>query len=110
MEKMGRYCKAYPIARFREYANWSEDAANTRKERKQVDGNETEVNRELTDDSFLYLQEDYTVTDGIYTGKNVIFQTITPEWVNFCKNNLKFEIPDYLSEGLKSDSEAASQS
>src|SRR5204863_2716980 len=66
MRKMGRYCKAYPIQRFQEFSGWKENAENVRKETKQVDGKETEVVREFTDADYLYLQEDFTVTDGIF--------------------------------------------
>jgi hypothetical protein len=93
MAKMGRYCKAYPVARLREFSGWTENAENARKEKKLVDGKEVEVTGELTDDSFLYLQEDYTVTDGIFLDENIIFNQVSPEWVEFCKDVLKFEVP-----------------
>lgn len=69
MATMGRYCKAYPITRFRKYKGWSEKAENVRKEKKPVDGEELEVERELTDKDFLYLQENYVVTDGIFIAR-----------------------------------------
>ena len=93
MAKMGRYCKAYPITRFREYSSWTENAAQARAEKQTVDGKEVEVQRTLTDDDHLYLQEDYRVTDGIFLDENVIFDDVTPEWVDYCTNVLKFEIP-----------------
>jgi len=95
MEKMGRYCKAYPIQRFREFSGWQENAQNTRKEVRKIDGVDTEAPRELGDDAFLYLQEDYTVTDGIFLEKNVIFDSVTSEWKEFCVNSLKFVIPSF---------------
>jgi hypothetical protein len=93
MPKMGRYCKAYPIARLREFSGWSEDAQNARKEKQQVNGQEAEVPRVLTDADFLYIQEDFKATDGIFIDENIIFDQVTPEWVEFCKNNLGFELP-----------------
>jgi hypothetical protein len=95
MAKMGKYCKAYPIPRFREYSSWSENTANVRKEREQTDGKEVETQRTLTDNDHLYLQENYVVTDGIFIDENIIFEDVTPEWVDFCKNVLKFEVPSY---------------
>jgi hypothetical protein len=95
MRKMGRYCKAYPIQKLREFPGWSENAANARKEKKQEDGKEVEVARELTDADHLYLQEDYTVTDGIFMEENVIFDNVTPEWKDFSTNTLNFEVPAY---------------
>lgn len=95
MRKMGRYCKAYPIQRFREFSGWIEIAENARKETKQVDGKEIEVIRELTDADYLYLQEDFTVTDGIFLEENVIYDDVSPQWKEFCAQTLKFEVPNY---------------
>lgn len=49
----------------------------------------------LTDDDFLYLQENYVVTDGIFKDENIIFDKITPQWKEFCQSNLAFEMPIY---------------
>jgi hypothetical protein len=42
---------------------------------------------------FLYLQENYLVTDGIFKEENIIFDNITAEWKKFCQNTLLFELP-----------------
>jgi len=95
MAEMGKYCKAYLAKQFREYPNWSEKKENVRKEKKDVDGKEVEVERELNDDSILYLQENYIVTDGIFKDENIIFDDVTDEWKEFCHGPLSFEIPVY---------------
>lgn len=95
MATMGKYCKAYPVKRLREFNQWTERSDNTRKETKDIDGSEVEVNRQLTDDDILYLQENYVVTDGIFKDENIIFAQVTPEWKEFCHTVLEFEIPDY---------------
>jgi hypothetical protein len=95
MTTMGKYCKAYPIERLRQFTNWTENKENTRKEKQEIDGKEIEKNRILTNDDFLYIQENYVVTDGIFKDENIIFDAITPEWKDFCTNNLSFEIPNY---------------
>ena len=94
-KKMGKYCKAYPIERLRQFAGWKENTQNVKKEKSIVDGKEIDIERELTENSFLYVQENFTVTDGIFLDENVIFADVTPEWVEYCKNELKFEIPNY---------------
>ena len=94
-KKMGKYCKAYPLTMLREFRGWTENVQNVRKEKQYVDGEETDVDRTLTDDDFLYLQEDYTVTDDIFMDENVIFAHVTPEWRDFCQHTLQFEIPVY---------------
>ena len=95
MAQKGRYCKAYPITRLREYSGWSENKENVRKDKQQVEGKEVVVQRELTDADFLYLQENFVVTDDIFIDENIIFDQVTPEWIDFCKHTLKFEVPVY---------------
>jgi hypothetical protein len=94
MAKMGKYCKAYMLPRLRQFAEWSENSANLRKEEKSVEGKQVLVPRQLTDQDHLYLQESLVVTDGIFIDENVIFDKITPEWEAFCKKELQFEVPD----------------
>jgi hypothetical protein len=90
MANMGRYCKAYPIKRFREFSRWSENLQNLRKETKHVDGKDVTGTRELREDDFFYLQENLVVTDGIFIDENVVFDNITPEWEEFCRHELNF--------------------
>ena len=105
MANMGKYCKAYPVARLRQYGEWTEKAENTRKETKQVDGIEIEAPRELTDEKFLYLQETYVVTDGIFLDENIIFNDVTSDWISFCESQLQFEIPEYEKAQTKAATE-----
>src|SRR5215510_14882370 len=95
MAKMGKYCKAYPVQRLRDYKDWSENLDKLRKITKEVDGKEVEVFKELGEDAFLYLQENYVVTDGVFLDETIIFDKVTDEWIDFCKNKLKFEVPVY---------------
>jgi len=95
---MGRYCKAYQLHRFRQFPGWTENAQNARKEKKEVDGKEIEFQRQLDDNSILYLQRNYIVTDGIFIDENIIFDRVTAEWTQFCREVLKFEIPKYILE------------
>jgi hypothetical protein len=78
---MERYCKAYPVERFEEFSGWGKTTTK--------DGDEPA--------KYLYLHQDYTVTDGIFTGEKVVYEDLTPEWIEFCKNVLKFEVPVYES-------------
>ena len=95
MATMGKYCKAYPLKQFRAFSQWTERAENTRKEKQEIDGQEVEVKRQLTDETFLYLQENYVVTNGVFIDENIIFDNVTSEWQDFCQTTLKFEIPAY---------------
>lgn len=97
MAIMEKYCKAYPLKKLREFSQWTENSENTRQDHKEINAKEVEVNRELTDDDFLYLQENYVVTDGIFKDDFIIFDNVTPEWKDFCKNILQFEVPVYAT-------------
>ncbi len=94
MPNMGRYCKAYHVSSFRGYSDWSENRENLRKSKEKIDGQEVETPRELTDEDVLYLQENFTVTDGIFLDQNIIFDKVTPEWREFCTKTLGFELPE----------------
>src|SRR5262249_53210098 len=109
MGTMGRYCKAYPLTEFRKFAGWSERLENLRKEKREENGTVVEAARELTDNSFAYLQENYAVTDGIFLDENIIFDAVTPEWIEFCTGSLKFELPVHEpATPLESEGKAAS--
>ena len=92
MAQMGKYCRAYTLARLREFAGWSERAENARPaedERGEAEG----APRPLGDEDILYLQENFTVTDGVFLDEHVVFDEVTPEWVSFCEESLGFEVP-----------------
>jgi hypothetical protein len=93
MATMGMYCKAYPVGRFREFPAWREKAENARPEKQEADGRGVEAPRTLANEDCLYLQENFAVTDGIYIDQYVIFDEVTPEWEEFCKTSLQFEVP-----------------
>jgi len=95
MATIGKYCKAYLLKDLRQFSQWTERIENVRKQIKQVDGKEAEVEKELTDNDVLYLQANYVVTDGIFMDENIIFDKITPAWKDFCMTTLGFEIPVY---------------
>jgi hypothetical protein len=105
-EVMGKYCKAYLLLELRKYEGWIENSENARSEKKKVDGKEIEEIRELNDDSIVYIQENFVVTDDIYKEKNILFNSVTPEWKEYCTNTLNFTIPDYC---LDNDTETVSE-
>lgn len=77
MPEMARYMKAYPVERLREFPEWHGTA------------------HELADRPFLYLQDNYSVTGGIFLDEEVVFNQVTPQWVEFCTSVLQFEIPNW---------------
>ncbi|MDH5547999.1 MAG: hypothetical protein OEZ43_20670 [Gammaproteobacteria bacterium] len=107
MAQMGKYCKAYLAAKFRGYENWREMAENASSEGNE-EGNGVNEPRKLSDDSILYLQENYTVTDGIFVDEHVIFDDVNDDWKNFCKNELEFAVPEYVLQMAEGDAESES--
>jgi hypothetical protein len=93
MSTIGKYCKAYPLRQFRQFAGWTEASHNARKIRIEVDGETKEVERTLAETDYLYLQENFTVTDGIFVDEFIIFDAVTPEWIEFCQKTLDFQQP-----------------
>lgn len=106
MATMGRYCKAYPINRFREFKDWTENQQDARNERQQTDAREIEQKTERTESRYLYLQEDFIVTRNIFKDEEIIFDRVTPEWIEYCKSTLKFEIPVYATVTASSSEQA----
>lgn len=94
MATMGRYCKAYPIDQLRKYAGWSEKLENLAPLENDEDGSQ-QPRTTLGEEDYLFLQETFVVTDGIFLDEHVIFDTVTPEWKEFCTKELAFEIPEY---------------
>jgi len=103
MKLMGMYCKAYLVKSLSEFNGWR-DAVRYRKKVTRDDGAEA-AERLLEEDDVLYVQEDYTVTDGIFIGENVVFDKVTDDWIEFCRSRLEFSLPVHESGNL--DAKAA---
>ena len=95
IRKMGKYCKAYYLGDMRKFRKWTENTKNTRIEKKEIDGKEVKVKRILNDDSIVYLQENYNVTDDIYIEEDILYDDVTPKWKAFCGKKLNFQIPEF---------------
>jgi hypothetical protein len=79
MKRIGKYCKAYAIDDLRKFSGWNESAQ------------EEQVTDETDLNNILFVQENYTVTAGIFVDENVILNEPTPEWIEFCRDTLKFD-------------------
>jgi len=88
MAIIGKYCKSYKLSQLRQFRRWTERAENARRIRMEIEGETIEAARELTDDDYVYLHGDFTVTDGIFIDENIIFSDVTPEWIEFCHSVL----------------------
>ena len=90
MTTLGKYCRAYPLSLLRQFPGWTEKPENARRIAKEVDGETVQAPRELTDADYVYLQGNFTVTDGIFIDESVIFDNVTPEWIEFCHDVLGY--------------------
>ena len=93
MATIGKYCKSFPLDLFRRFPNWTENLENARTVRKEIDGDTVEIARKLTGSDYVYLQQNFTVTDSIFLDENIIFSDVTPEWIDFCVNELGIRFP-----------------
>jgi len=78
-----KYCKAYYLKDLRAFSAWTE--------KREAD------EAELTDEDVVYLWDDFTVVRSpVIPDKGLIFDTVTPEWQEFCATSLQFAIPEDL--------------
>jgi len=78
-----KYCKAYYLKDLRQFNGWTEKRE--------------ENESELSDDAIVYLWDDFTVVKSpVIPEKGLLFDTVTPQWQDFCVTTLKFEIPEDL--------------
>jgi hypothetical protein len=91
-----KYCKAYYLRDFRQFANWVESKINWKDEKPQSSEDGEGKDQSPPDEEIAFLHQDYTVTQSMWHGENVIFDQVTAEWKGFCASALKFKAPDDL--------------
>jgi uncharacterized protein len=84
------YAKAYLLGDLRRFSGWREEKLN----REQPAAEENGHSSELTDNDVVFLHQDFSVTELIWPGEHVIFNNDTPEWREFCTQELQFKVPD----------------
>jgi hypothetical protein len=99
---MPTYQKAYHLKQLREFPGWNEDrcraASPEMKAAATVAESEDGSAAELTDDTIVYLDEALVVHRSCFDPASVIFESKSPAWTSFCKEILKFEVPDWEAE------------
>jgi hypothetical protein len=95
MTILGKYSKAYPLSQLRQFSGWVEKAENARTIRREVNGEIIDEPRVLTDADYVYVHRNFTVTDGIFIDENIIFDEVTPEWIDYCRKVLALSRPDF---------------
>ena len=90
MNRLGNYCKAYMLDDLRKFSGWNESA---REDEAQVLIDEAKTEGETDLSNVLFIQENFTVTAGIFLDESVVLDQPTPEWIEFCRDTLKFDPP-----------------
>jgi hypothetical protein len=89
------YCKAYRFAELKRFQGFHDELL--------VDQNAGSVG----DDDIVFVHANYCVTRSVFLPRR-IERTPTPDWIEFCQQELKFQIPVDIAEAL-SDRQADSQ-
>jgi hypothetical protein len=91
-----KYCKAYYLRDLRQFPNWVESKISWKDEKPQPSEKGESKAQPLSDEEIAFLHQDYTVTQSMWHGENVIFNQVTAEWKEFCAGALKFKAPEDL--------------
>jgi ankyrin repeat protein len=92
-DSLGDYAKAYLLRDLRKSSGWCEEKINWKET---ISADENKNSGELSDSDVVFLHQDFTVTQLIWPGENVIFNQVTPEWLEFCEQELQFKVPGDL--------------
>jgi ankyrin repeat protein len=82
------YCAAFPLEQLRGFPGWN----STLK-----DGlpspHTAAADADRAEDQIVFLHHDYTVTKSIWRNEQVIYDQVTPAWIDFCSDVLGFRTP-----------------
>jgi hypothetical protein len=98
MEQFSLYCKAYSVAELRRFPGWKTNPNSLRP----ADSGEATA-RTLTEEDYLFLHDDFAVTDGVFRDEYIVFDSATEDWMRFCKEELQFAIPDDVKAMLEDE-------
>lgn len=90
------YCKAYYLQTLRKFPNWSETRKNWQINKHWSDEIKADFEKDFEDDDVVFVHQDCTVTRSMWHGEHIVFDAISPEWEEFCKQELEFAIPEDL--------------
>lgn len=89
MVAMSSYCKAYDLTTLTQFPNWKmKDGVSL----VPVSGGgaEDKVGDSENRHYYLFLHDNFRVTTGVHSNEGIVYDEITPEWIEFCKSTLKF--------------------
>jgi hypothetical protein len=83
---MKQYCKAYHLGELRRFTDWTDI--------------ETDGQAPLPDTEIVYIWDDLTVvTNPVAEDSGLLWDSLSANWERFCRDELKFEIPEDLTDG-----------
>ena len=83
------YCRAYQLEELRRFSHWSEPAPIAA----ESDAAASDDGSLAVDANVVFIHRDFTVTRSIWIGEDVVFDAVTPDWQQFCKDVLGFRPP-----------------
>ena len=75
------FCKAYRVEDVRGFAGWPVSTTDG-------DGSSD------PDGAIVYVHDDLSVTRSAWHGAQVVFEDVSPEWTAYCRDVLRFAVPD----------------
>lgn len=93
---MPTYMKAYRLEDLRRSPVFHEDRWNA-------------AGGDLDDDDIVYVHESLVVTRDVFGDDDVIFDDVTDAWKTFCRDELRFQTPDWDAEAARAREALAEQ-
>lgn len=91
-----KFCKAYSLSALRQFPGWTERETGGNGDSEKAGAGSENDGDESPQEDVVFLHEDLTVTKSMWHNEDVIFEDITPAWAEFCRDVLKFKVPDDL--------------
>lgn len=88
------YCKAYKLKELRSFTDWHEIKINPKEKMISRTNDREDISEGFSDEDIVFLHQDYSVTSFMWHNENVIYNQVTPQWVEFCISVLGFKVPD----------------
>ena len=102
---MPNYHTAYYLKQLRQFPGWHEDKYQAQRDESGTDDQERKTNSYADeppdDDTVVFLHDDLTVTKSCFNENDVLFNEVSPDWEAFCRNKLKFAVPDWEAESAR---------
>jgi len=88
-----QYCKAYRLGDLRKFVAWREPAIALPENH---ENSENETEEQLSEERIVFVHYDLSVTVSMWHNENVIFNDTSPAWQEFCRETLRFKVPDEM--------------